>query len=480
MYDFKQEISSSGKTYYRNNLTNETQWGFKTYYNKTKRLPKGWVRLNLDKKPIYKYFKSNKKVLTSSYAPTDYDDIDILKMSYEELLDMDEIDPDFIDEDFLDDAIFFQKAKNDEACRRNNLFEQLARLLKLKTESICDESLEFLCKGKDVTVEQIISFIEKTETKELGQKDNLTAFNRIKSTDITFSRERSVRELCGLNMREEEAKKAQEQIEVQFTCPVSFEMYKDPVVCSSGQTFERDEIITAFQSNGKCPVTRKPITDYIVPNNALRKVIQEFVEKYKNQKGQHWSVIVELCVEYNQYSSSRLQEPMHMPASSSFPHRRALSQTQIETPNLETPNLETPIERQRFFLSIEPVTREQLQEYINEYIYNPHNGFGNVFRSRESYFFDIQNQIDSGWWNIFPYELQSYINRRRELRRDRDSQRRRTSLREHLNPSSIRMRKQERDQQNEIDHREAFNYVIETDRRRRLQGQTNLEQLVEI
>jgi hypothetical protein len=32
---FKEEISSSGKPYYRNKITNQTQWGFKTYY-KTK------------------------------------------------------------------------------------------------------------------------------------------------------------------------------------------------------------------------------------------------------------------------------------------------------------------------------------------------------------------------------------------------------------------------------------------------------------
>jgi hypothetical protein len=63
---FKEEISSSsGKPYYRNKKTNETQWGFKTYYNTKKPLPKGWVRLNLDGKPLYKYIK---KILKNSYS----------------------------------------------------------------------------------------------------------------------------------------------------------------------------------------------------------------------------------------------------------------------------------------------------------------------------------------------------------------------------------------------------------------------------
>ena len=64
---FKEEISSSGKPYYRNKITNETQWGFKTYYNTKKALPKGYVRLNLNGKPFYKYV-DNKKVLSNSYA----------------------------------------------------------------------------------------------------------------------------------------------------------------------------------------------------------------------------------------------------------------------------------------------------------------------------------------------------------------------------------------------------------------------------
>ena len=66
---FKEEISSSGKPYYRNKITNETQWGFKTYHKTKKALPKGWVRLNLDGKPFYKYISNkNEELVNSSYA----------------------------------------------------------------------------------------------------------------------------------------------------------------------------------------------------------------------------------------------------------------------------------------------------------------------------------------------------------------------------------------------------------------------------
>ena len=284
---FKQEISSSGKPYYRNNLTNETQWGFKTYYNKTKRLPKGWVRLNLDGKPIYKF---NEKVLNSSYSS--YAPEDILLMPYQELLDQNDVNTD------------------DESGRRNNLFEQVALHLRVTPDSICDESLEFLCNGKDITVQQIISFIEETEFKQLGNLIELSAFSRIRNNDRNFSSQRSIRELCGLNMRLEKSGRVLNQIEEQFSCSLTSEMFKDPVICNSGHTFEREEIMRWLQRSNKCPNTNI-IINFLAPNYALRNAIESFVEKYKNQKGNHWASIVQSCLEYERYPN-RLQTPIHI------------------------------------------------------------------------------------------------------------------------------------------------------------------------
>ena len=287
---FEEQISSNGKPYYRNKLTNETQWGLKTYYNK-KRLPKGWVRLNLHGKPIHKYIKRNKKVSSkySSYAPRELEEI--LRMSYQDLIDQEE---------------------QEEACRRNNLFEKVALLLKVSSDSICDESLEFLCKGKDVTVETIISFIQETEIEKLEKKADQSAFSTIKSSDIHFLSERSLRELCGVNIRETEAKQAIKQIEDQFTCLITHVMFTDPVTCSSGHTFEREAIIKVYNINGRCPITRMRITGYFVPNYALRKVIDQFIEKYNNQKGDHWAPILEFCDTYKNYHNERLQVPVDL------------------------------------------------------------------------------------------------------------------------------------------------------------------------
>jgi hypothetical protein len=259
---FKKEISSSGEPYFRNKITNETQWGFYTYENTNELLPTGYVRLILNGESFYKY---NEPVLQSSYdyyyddyAPRELEEI--LQMSYEDLEKEDE------------------EEQQAEICRRNNLFQKVARLLKLETDSICDESLEFLAEKADVPIEQIITYIEQTEIKELGEKATLTPFSTIKRTDSSFSSKRSIRELCGVNNREIEAQNAFSQIEHQFTCIISQNSFIDPVTCSSGHTFEREYITRLIRSsNPVCPFTRLRLTGLIEPNNALKKVIYQFI-----------------------------------------------------------------------------------------------------------------------------------------------------------------------------------------------------------
>jgi hypothetical protein len=58
-----------------------------------------------------------------------------------------------------------------------------------------------------------------------------------------------------------------------------------------------------------CPNTRIIIT-FIAPNYALRNAIDQFVEKYKNQKGEHWEPILEFCAEYTKGKDKRLKTPI--------------------------------------------------------------------------------------------------------------------------------------------------------------------------
>jgi hypothetical protein len=290
---FVPKKSSSGKYYYVDKTTDKAQWGSKKWGSK--RLPEEWICLKSNGKNVYKYI-GNEIPLTSSlaYSPKYLNgpEFEMFLMSYEDLDKEDE-------------------KQQAEAHRRLILFEKVASLLNLRTESICDESLKFLAKKANILPQTIIDFIEITELKQLGKKAILTPFSTIKRTDGSFSSERSIRELCGVNMREAEASKAMAEIEEQLSCPIRRTIFKDPVSCSSGHTFERGAIEIWLQTNRTCPTTRKPITTYIVPNFALRNVLEKFVKKYEHQRGDIWKPIVQACLEYKDFSG-RLNEPEYV------------------------------------------------------------------------------------------------------------------------------------------------------------------------
>ena len=362
---FKKEISSSGKPYFRNKVTNQTQWGFNTYENTNKLLRRGYIRLNVNGKSFYKY---NKPILQSSYAYSPRELEEILQMSYDDLEKEDE------------------EEQQAEICRRNNLFQKVARLLKLGTDSICDESLEFLAGKAEVPVERIITYIEKTETEKLGEKATLTPFSTIKRTDSFFSSKRSIRELCGVNTKKVEAQNALSQIRHQFTCPLTILPFTDPVTCSSGHTFERESITRRIKSdNPMCPFTRTRLTGIIFPNYALKKVIDQFIEKYINQKGQHWAPILEFCVAYTEGTSVRLKAPIDVsldpePASTPVEYSDSyIDESDIDESEMEersrTSSYEEPYEseetrRRHELLTRTGRTEEEIREYLISVGYN--------------------------------------------------------------------------------------------------------------
>jgi hypothetical protein len=114
-------------------------------------------------------------------------------------------------------------------------------------------------------------------------------------------------------MRLEESGRVFHQIEEQFTCILSLEMFKDPVICDSGHTFERENIMEWLKTKDGCPNTRIIIT-FIAPNYALRNAIDQFVEKYKNQKGEHWDPVVQECIAYERYPN-RLKDTINIGAA---------------------------------------------------------------------------------------------------------------------------------------------------------------------
>ncbi|MQM20684.1 hypothetical protein Taro_053710 [Colocasia esculenta] len=64
-----------------------------------------------------------------------------------------------------------------------------------------------------------------------------------------------------------------------FKCPISLEVMKDPVILSSGHTFDRASIQRWLDSgNRTCPVTKLPLPPHpsLIPNHALRSLISTY------------------------------------------------------------------------------------------------------------------------------------------------------------------------------------------------------------
>ncbi|XP_027354584.1 U-box domain-containing protein 8-like [Abrus precatorius] len=74
---------------------------------------------------------------------------------------------------------------------------------------------------------------------------------------------------------------AAELTEEHFKCPISLQVMSDPVVLSSGHTFDRSSIQRWLDAGHRtCPITKLPLPDHasasLIPNHALRSLISNY------------------------------------------------------------------------------------------------------------------------------------------------------------------------------------------------------------
>ncbi|XP_074306398.1 U-box domain-containing protein 26-like [Silene latifolia] len=69
-----------------------------------------------------------------------------------------------------------------------------------------------------------------------------------------------------------------------FTCPISLELFSDPVTLSTGQTYDRSCILKWFAAgNLTCPVTMQKLHDLsLVPNHTLTHLIHQWLDAKPN------------------------------------------------------------------------------------------------------------------------------------------------------------------------------------------------------
>ena len=54
-----------------------------------------------------------------------------------------------------------------------------------------------------------------------------------------------------------------------MTCPISLDLFKEPVIVSSGHTYEKEYLIKIINNKGNDPLTREFLNNKIIVGNYL-------------------------------------------------------------------------------------------------------------------------------------------------------------------------------------------------------------------
>jgi hypothetical protein len=140
-------------------------------------------------------------------------------------------------------------------------------------------------------------------TKTLSEQRKI-----VKSLIELLENEKTILEKLEPNENPKEVEIAEALID-ELLCPISYSFMIDPVVLTSGKTYDRTAINAEFKRQKeqypekmvKCPFTTiTQVTDFLIPNMQMRSITSKFVEKYKNNtyKGPSWNEIRRLCLDY--------------------------------------------------------------------------------------------------------------------------------------------------------------------------------------
>jgi len=73
-----------------------------------------------------------------------------------------------------------------------------------------------------------------------------------------------------------------------LSCPITLELFRDPVVAQDGHTYERKAIEDWIHKNGTSPITNQKISsEQLIPNYAIKKVIDHFETSSRDKNFQY-------------------------------------------------------------------------------------------------------------------------------------------------------------------------------------------------
>ena len=77
-------------------------------------------------------------------------------------------------------------------------------------------------------------------------------------------------------------------------CPITLELFRDPVLAQDGHTYERQAIVEWIEKNGRSPITDQPLSlEHLYPNYAIKKAVDHF-EKFMKTKRYQYALDVDV------------------------------------------------------------------------------------------------------------------------------------------------------------------------------------------
>ena len=87
------------------------------------------------------------------------------------------------------------------------------------------------------------------------------------TTNVSSSSSSEDKSLIGMKIRDE------------FICPITYEIFREPVVASDGFTYERNSIEKWLKTNNTSPKTKEPISQILTTNFTFKKLIQDLIHE---------------------------------------------------------------------------------------------------------------------------------------------------------------------------------------------------------
>ncbi|KAL9647985.1 hypothetical protein ABK040_016676 [Willaertia magna] len=116
---------------------------------------------------------------------------------------------------------------------------------------------------KTLSIEQLFKFDENQINLNNNNNDPLSLMMMNNNNQNLLEKEQNIRQ----------------SLMQSLTCPITREVFRDPVTISDGNTYEREAIINWFKVSDISPLTREKLNkQIIIPNRMLQSIVREFID----------------------------------------------------------------------------------------------------------------------------------------------------------------------------------------------------------